>query len=321
MAYVTHKEPKIGFALQTALGIPASTATDVFPLPEGTDFAPEWTYETYENNAGNYEETHYFISGFVAQGGLKIPLVPGFLMDADLCSWIFGDTEANLNAVGRTPVIQYPYATIWQYLGNGITRRYPNVKVTGGNLTIERGQPVYLTINPIGGTEPDAVGTIPAYGAADYWDGTPYHSDSAFIQLGAYGGAAAVDEYTRTHSLDFDNRLLDAGDAPRITYRRGPGFYAIPNTAGCKWTGSFSRDYIDTNFIVIAENPTYEGQYTLTMEQGASVGVLSFPRILYTNPAWPRLPGDGILQHDGINFAALGGLGSPGNASWTWSEA
>jgi hypothetical protein len=328
---VPHKACLCGFALQSAHGVPSTVATVVFPLPEGTDFKGKWSKEVYQNNQGNFEETHYFTSGYTAEGSLKIPLVPGMLTavadnidttpgGTDLFKWLFG-------RAADTTYYQGLYASLFFFYGQGVYTRYADVKCTGGSFVVENGSPVYMNANALGGGLPATMTSacFPAYDTAKWFDGTPYHGSGATISIGdsaSYSGAAvrafAADQFTKNHTLEWDNRVMSAGDASTLV----PGVlgpYALPNVARAGWTGSFTRWFTDT-YLISAATAGYEGKYGLSIVQGTGTFALTFPRILFLDGMYPSLPGDGIVTNDGISFKALGVLGNPGTRCFDLSE-
>ena len=311
---VPHKACRLGFKIQTALGARESQASVVFPLPEGADFVPKWTKDIYQNNQGNYERTHYFTSAYIAEGGIKIPWVPGMLADGtELYQWLFDRDDANY--------YEGNYATLFfDYGGNYYV--VADVKCTGGTITPEKNRPVYLTINARSGAEPIAgsASNFPSYSTDAWFDGSPYVGEDIYIQLDITGEGLAVDEWTKGHSLEWDNQVMDAGDASLITYQRGPGPYALPNLARAQWKGSFTRWFVDTHMPDIALEASFEGKYELFVTQGASLAQLYFPRIVFTDGLFPPIPGDGIVQND-LSFEALGSIGVPGTSCFTFSEA
>jgi hypothetical protein len=320
---IPHKGCRFGFALQDSFGTAKTVATILLPLPEGTDFGPKWTQDFYQSNQGNYELNHYFTSDYIAEGGIKFPWVPGMLTAAEanqlsgtggteLFRWLFAREAA-------TGTWQGYYATFFMDWG-GNYYVIQDVKCTGGNITPDRGAPVYITANARSGAAPVA-GTssnFPAYSPAVWFDGQPYYGDNIYIQKGTMG-ALEIDNWTKGHSLEWDNMVIDSSDASLVSYQRGPGPYALPNVGRAQWKGGFTRWFVDTYFPGTAVIG-FEGSYRLSVVSGASLGRLTFPRIVYTEGHYPNMPGDGVVQNE-ISFQALGGLGVPGAASFTFSEA
>ena len=328
MAVLSHKGCRLGWAIQTDLGTAASVATVVFPLPEGTDFGPKWTKELYQNNQGNYERTHYFTSAYIAEGGIKFPWVPGMLTAATGAAPAYGDMYAGTGnplfqwLFGRDQTSwQGKYATLFMDWGGNYSV-ISDVKCTGGTIAPEKGSPVYLDVNARSGKQPvqGVSGNFPAYSTGVWFDGTPYHGDNIYVQKGTAGGALAIDNWTKGHSLEWDNQVIDAGDASLIVYQNGPGPYALPNVARTQWKGGFTRWFVDTYFPNTANAAGFEGSYKLTVTSGASIGELFLPRIVYVDGMYPKMPGDGIVQNE-VTFEALGGLGVPGVPCFTFREA
>ena len=320
---VPHKGCRLGWAIQTDLGTAASVATVVFPLPEGTDFMPKWTQDFYQNNQGNYERTHYFTSAYIAEGGIKFPWVPGMLTAAegnvlggsggtDLFRWLFARESVSGFWQGY-------YATLFMDWGGNYSV-IKDVKCTGGTITPERGAPVYITANARSGSQPVAgsAGNFPSYSTGVWKDTVPYHGNNIYIQKGTMA-ALDIDNWTKGHSVEWDNMVIDAGDASLVVYQQGPGPYALPNVARAQWKGGFTRWFVDTYFPNTAVIG-FEGSYRLSVTSGASLGRLTFPRIVYTDGHYPKIPGDGVVQNE-VSFEALGGLGVPGTGSFTFSEA
>ena len=320
---VPHKHVQCGMALQTALGVPAAVATMVFPLPEGTDFGPKWSNEVYQNNQGNYEETHYYSSGYTTEGTIKIPLVPGMLTSTvDLYKWAF-DRSAD------TTYWQGLYASFFINYGQGVYKRFRDVKCTGGTFSIDKGKPVYLDCKALGGHEPEVMTSacIPSYTTGVWFDGVaPYHSNNATITLGDKTGlsptvlAAAADNFTKNHSIEWDNRVMSASDASTLL----PGIagpYGLPNVARAAWSGSFTRWFTDTWLTTAGMTTGYEGQFALGLTSATKTLAMTFPRIIFVDGTFPKLPGDGIVQNDGLSWKALGGLGTPGTACFTLAES
>lgn len=313
---VPHKSCMVGFALQDGLGLVEATAETVFPLPDGTDFGPKYTKEVYQNNQGNYDLSHYFINGYEAGGSLKIPLVPGMLTSShNLYKWLFERSS-------EATYYQGNYATLFFYYGNDFYVRYADVKCTGGSFDVQKGSPVYMNATALGGGEPDHTITstcFPAYSSAVWFDGTPYHGDSASIYLGP-SASYTIDAFTKNHTLTWDNKVMSAGDAGTLVAGRlGP--YALPNVARAGWTGTFSRWFVDTNMPDAWGSTTWEGTYYMRLSQGANALWLNFPRIIFTDGIYPKIPGDGIVVNDGISFTALGVLGKPGASCFTITES
>lgn len=313
MAFVPHKSPMLGFAIQTSLGQVITSPTMVFPLRDGTDFKPKRSKEFYQNNAGNFERTHYFTSSLVTEGTINIPFVPGMLahgVETGLHRWLF--------ARDVDPFQGY-YATIFEFLGNSSTWAFPDVKCTGGGFKIEDGKTVDLSIKAFGGGAPVSDGvTFPGYDTAKWFDGRkPYTFDEVRVSLNASGATPATDEYTMSHTPEWDNMVLQT---PSLVYGRlGPKY--LPNTARAQWKGSFSRYFFDTGILSAFMSGTTEGSYQLIFQQGAYVGTLLFPRIVFSDGGWPSLPSSDLVMYDGVAFEALGGLGTPGTACFTWTEA
>jgi hypothetical protein len=257
------------------------------------------------------------VSGYSAEGSLKIPLVPGMLTSShNLYKWLFD------RAADTTGYYQGAYATLFFYYGNDFYVRYGDVKCMSGSFAVEKGSPVYMNVSALGGAEPDHTVSstcFPSYSSAVWFDGTPYHGDSASIYLGP-AASYTIDQFTKNHTLNWDNKVMSAGDAGTLVAGRlGP--YALPNVARAGWTGTFSRWFVDTNMPDAWGATTWEGLYWLMLTQGANTFQLGFPRIIFTDGIYPKIPGDGIVVNDGISFTALGGLGTPGTACFTISEA
>jgi len=198
------------------------------------------------------------------------------------------------------------------------------VKCTGGSFTVENNSPVYMNVNALGGGLPTTMTSacFPAYDTAKWFDGTPYHGSGATISIGDATGSAvrayAADYFTKNHTLEWDNRVMSAGDASTLV----PGVlgpYALPNVAKAGWTGSFTRWFVDT-YMVSAASTSYEGKYGLTITGGSGTFALTFPRVLFMDGMYPSIPGDGIVTNDGISFTALGSVGNPGTRCFDLSE-
>ncbi len=318
MAFVPHKSPMLGFKIQTDIITGATAAgleaTMVFPLRDGTDFKPKRNKEFYQQNAGNWERAHYYTSSVVSEGTINIPFVPGMLLSASetgLYRWLF--------ARDVDPFQGY-YATIFEFLGNGEYWVFPNVKCTGGGFKVEDGKTVDLSIKAFGGDVPVAGSSanFPAYDTAKWFDGVkPYTFDEVRVGIGAAAAATyTTDEYTMSHTPEWDNMVLQT---PSLVYGRlGPKY--LPNTARAQWKGSFNRYFFDDDILDAYMSGTIEGGYKLIFEQGASLGTLTFPRIVFSDGGWPSLPSSDLVMYDGVAFEALGGLGTPGTACFTWTE-
>jgi hypothetical protein len=310
----------LGFALQTALGIPKAISTIVFPLRDGTDLKPKRTKEFYQGNAGNFERAHYFTSSLITEGTINVPFVPGMLAattptaGSDLFKWLF--------ARAATDPFEGQYATLFEFLGNDEYWVFADCKCTGGGIKLEGGKTVDLSIKALGGAVPVAGAdtNFPGYATGIWMDGKPYTFDGATVKLSASTAIPATDLYTKNHGPEWDNMVLGADEATTIAYGRlGP--YALPNTAKTQWKGSFNRFFFDDDILDAYMSGTIEGSYALQFQQGVTTGLLTFPRIVFSDGGWPSLPGSGMVMYDGVAFEALGGLGKPGAECFTWVES
>jgi len=322
MAFVPHKSPMLGFKLQANLGedLKAAASTVVFPLRDGTDLKPKRTKEFYQGNAGNFERAHYFTSSLITEGTINVPFVPGMLAattpteGSNLFKWLF--------ARAATDPFEGQYATLYEFLGNGEYWVFPDCKCTGGGFKLEGGKTVDLSIKVLGGGLPihGVSGNFPAYAPEAWMDGKPYTFDGATAQLSTTTTTPATDQYTKNHMPEWDNMVLGADEASTIMYGRlGP--YALPNTAKTQWKGSFNRFFFDIGILDAYMSGTIEGSYALKFQQGLTSGLLTFPRIVFSDGGWPSLPGSGMVMYDGVAFEALGGLGKPGAECFTWVES
>ena len=320
MAFVPHKSPMLGFKLQANLGedLKAAASTVVFPLRDGTDLKPKRTKEFYQGNAGNFERAHYFTSSLIVEGTINVPLVPGMLTNATgggLYHWLFDRSDDTTNYQGE-------YATLYEFLGNGEYWVFPDCKCIGGGFSLQNGKTVDLSIKVLGGGLPihGVSGNFPSYATGVWMDGKPYTFDGATAQLSTTTTTPATDQYTKNHMPEWDNMVLGADEASTIMYGRlGP--YALPNTAKTQWKGSFNRFFFDIGILDAYMSGTIEGSYALKFQQGLTSGLLTFPRIVFSDGGWPSLPGSGMVMYDGVAFEALGGLGKPGAECFTWVES
>ena len=323
--FVGHKTPMLGFAIQSALGTAASVASMVFPLRNGTDLKPKRTKEFYQGNAGNQERAHYYTKSIITEGTIDVPLVPGMLAASDyktgspLFNWLFVRDDGE--------PYQGQYATLFEFLGNDEYWIFPDCKCIGGGFKVESGNTVDLSIKVLGGGVPvpgtggSPVGSaiFPPYSSGVWKDGKPYTFDQVTAKLSTTSSTPATDEYTKSHTPEWDNMVMGADAASMIVYGRlGP--YALPNLGRAQWKGSFSRFFFDDDILDAYMSGTAEGSYALTMQGGGVTGTLTFPRIVFSDGGWPSLPGSEVVMYDGVGFEALGGLGVPGTPCFTWTE-
>lgn len=325
--FVSHKEPMIGWAIQTALGIPATVATIIFPLPQGTDFGPKLVKEIYQVNMGNQERAHYFLKSKSSSGAIKFPLIPGMLItSSDFEKWLWR----------REATGQSLYATIFMYLGHdlGTAANYlvcPDVKCTGGQFDVAEEEMVYLSAECLGGPPLSVADTgspykpvttnFPAYPNAAYMDGVPYTYGDARIRL-SFAGAAlgnSPDFLTKGHTIKWNNMVVDqSGGTFIMEGRDGP--YELMNTARAQWSVGFSRVWYDIKAMTDYLSETGEGKYECRFVKGAITGTLTLPRTIISGGGIPKLPSDDVLKND-LELEALGSAGVPGTACFSWTEA
>jgi hypothetical protein len=310
--YVPHKETKMGFALQSGLGVPAAAPTLMFPLDEGADGPDvDKKYRFFQYSDGTYSLRHHQQEGELVTGTVNIPILPGHLSYTNesptgtLGDWLWARS-------GAADYYQGYYATLWRDLGNGLVEIFSDVKVKSGGGECKEGNPARLKIEFTGLTAPvtDTVANWAALAVDAAFMRQPYHYSGLNVALaygdGTYGvpGTPAVaDSYTSNHSLDFDNMLAD----PKAMTTARANLYpiALPNTAFTEWKGSFDRLFVNTDlydaFLAGAECAL---ELTFTHAVGAAAAML-FPRIVISDYK-AKIPSSGIVVENGVGWQALG---------------
>jgi hypothetical protein len=298
----------VGFARQTGgYGVPETTADVVFMLPEGADI-PQWqrNIEFFEMNAGNYELTHYHSAGEWLTGSINMPWVPGMLITASpygIYQWAFTRDAANYNDTY--------WATFFVYLGAGLYLRFPDVKCTGGRFNVSFPSMVWMEVDVTG------IGAIVAGSANDFAGITrlvarPYSFAETTISLGFPG--LAQENYTKDHTIEWTNMVLDPSDAGTIANSSTP--VLLPSTGRPQWSGRFDQIFHNTD-VWNAFLAMTECQLRMVVARaGVATGTLTLPRIIYTDPSL-TVPGDGVVE-SAPSWQALGGTG--GGAAFTIAE-
>ena len=306
---VPHKECMVGFAYQDGgYGVPKTAADVVFMLPEGAD-VPQWNknIEFFQQNAGNYELTHYFSAGEWLTGSINIPWVPAMLVSGApffIGQWCFERDAANYH--------DSYWATLFVYLGQGLYLRFPDVKCNGGRFNFSYGSQVWMEVDITG------IGDI-ITGAANDFNGVtrltrqPYLFAETTISV-AYGGALAADTYTKDHTIEWSNELLDPSDAGTLNSGTTPSL--LPATARPQWSGRFDQIFHNTNVWDAFQAMTECQLRMIVARAGVATGTLLLPRIIHTNPNL-TVPGDGVVEQS-PEWQALGGTG--GAAAFSFSE-
>ena len=312
MAYVPHKETKMGFALQDAQGTAASAPTLMFPLDEGADGPDvDKMYRFFQYSDGTYSLRHYQQEGELVTGSVNIPILPGHLSYTDesptgtLGDWLWARSSAATYYQGY-------YATLWRDLGNDLVEMFYDVKVATGSAECQEGNPARLKIDFVGLQPPesDTVANWAALSVDSAFVRQPYHYSGLSIALGygdgTYGepGTPAVaDTYTLNHSLEFDNMLVDA---KKMTTARSELYpIALPNSAFTQWKGSFDRLFFNTDLydaFIGGEEMCYE--VTFDHAVGAAAALL-FPRIIISEYK-AKVPSTEIVVENGVGWQALG---------------
>ena len=320
-APVPHKACVVGFALQTAKGVHATSPSLILPINEEFDFGVDQKLTFFQFADGRMSgPRHYFVAGYNTAGTIKMPLYPGMLSGISgmnggiLTSTTPTGTLADIGRwmLGRESVIyggaQGLWATIFVYTGH--TRlRFGDVKVETVKIAVSYGQMVTLELSVVGIAEPKAWTEA---GSPKYVSDTllPYMYKDCSIALGGVS-----DHSTQDHTLTFENALSSVDDAATLTGSITPLY--LPNGELAKVTGTFTRHFLDSTVYTAFLNRTAVS-YTLSGDNGASCTFsLSLTRCIYT-AAPLKLPNSGFLKQEGIEFQALAdGASHP----WTIMES
>ena len=312
MSLISHKRTKMGFALQTGLGVPAAAPDILLPLDAGEDLAWNRGLEFFQYAGLNDEVTHYYTSGEWLEGSLTIPWVPLLMSTTyDLKAWAF-DRDAD----GQSS----QYATIFKGFGEVLEKRWADGKCTGGSVAVDYGDLARITFNCLGIERPE---DLPgAWGSPTLLTTRPYVFKDVRIRLGI-PGALAVDIRTRNHTIEWDNMVEGASDAGTLVYGATTP-YDLGNDGNPQWSGTFDRRFVSKDIWdawmaqTVAEQ---ECAYELRLASDVANATLTFDRIVFTE-AEVKVPERGILVQDGIAFQALGGVtGVPASdVAYTFEE-
>jgi hypothetical protein len=311
---IPHKATFMGFALQTAQGVPKTQPDVLLPIPDGATAKWKRPKTIMQYNDGVYERTNWWTEGESGDLSWTMPWVPGmFACGADpeyaggwgLASWCWGrDSLPTL-----TTYAQGFYATLFAYRGKNFGLAYPDAKVSGGTVSIKGNAMVTVDIKAESITTP--VAWTPA-GSIPHFRLNPFICKESFLGISVPAAAASQAIVTvKDLTLDWDNVMASANDMQTLGTGGVP--LGLPNAARPTWKGQFGRwfsvdgeSYTAREFYDAYMADT-EGDLEVQLIRSvgvASTGALTFPRIVFMDDDIP-LPKDGFVEET-VQWEALG---------------
>ena len=271
-----NKHTALGFQLQPLEGTEVSDDILWVPFNSTLDFKIK-TNRTQYRQADYSDYLHLLYSeGTWFEGGAPITLIPDATVITALHTWITARDSYN----------QGRFASVFMYDDARGIRAAMDVKVTEAMYRFEKGGLVGLELNLLGkkpGAASPAVNMPTARRTGPFlWKETAVTFD--------YGGVGALAATVDIESAEvrIDNHVEGAAEGMRITATSGQYPQKLYNIAGIDCTGSFSRDFLDSNvydqFVLAAEDDfdtDTDGGIQFVMTRGGVTATLLVNRFQY----------------------------------------
>lgn len=297
-----------GFYVQTGHRVaPATSGWTWLPFVDEPTFKWQPNPETLDQ-ADRIHHDHLIYSNVqYYSGGISFYLMPGQV--SQLLDWVQTRDEYNQG--------KWASVVLWNYDEGSRHKVFASdVKVTRAEFVIEQNSPVRCNLDLVGIS--DGLGNGPTL--ATDWDASitdaeiaPYINRETVFTFDAEEDDLAQSYDIRNCTITIDNQVQAPEDGVRFNGSASP--YRLYNEGGIRCTGSFARDYVDSDcydaFVDMYTQAdwysnTRYGALAVTLTRGGTAFSLTMMKLAYNDHA-PGMRGSrsGILVET-LDFIAMG---------------